>query len=208
MFRYLVFSAAASMLLIGCQTSNPYQAESLPLPPAPAAAATHFDTSAYPATVTKKTYTYWCWRDQAPGQTSTSHAQGTARYILAEQLEQHALRPALSAEQCQLKVQLSSQHIQRVRHDYDNYPSAHYGYGYGRGHPYHDRYRHSGIGVDFPITPRSYIEYFQQLTLTFTDAQTGESVWSAQSNAASDRNAATSEQGLRDAINKMLKAYN
>ena len=35
--------------LAACQSSNPYVAQSRPLPPAPAQAATTFDRSAYPA---------------------------------------------------------------------------------------------------------------------------------------------------------------
>ncbi len=42
MLRYLLLSTGA-ILLFGCQANNPYQAQGLPLPAAPAAAATHFD---------------------------------------------------------------------------------------------------------------------------------------------------------------------
>lgn len=206
MLRYLLFSTAASMLLLGCQARNPYQAEGLPLPAAPIAAASHFDTSGYPVANNKKTYTYWCWQDQFLDSSNTNYAQGTERQILAEQLEQYALRPALSAEQCELRVKLESQHSQRIRHDYYDYPSARY--GYGSSHSYHNRDRYSGIGAEFPIMQRSYIEYFQQLTLIFTDAQTGRPVWNAQSNVDSDEQAQTTEQALRKALNRMLKDYN
>ena len=37
------------LLLAACQSDNPYQASSLPLPPAPAAAANSFDASFAPA---------------------------------------------------------------------------------------------------------------------------------------------------------------
>lgn len=53
MLRYLLFSIGATLLL-GCQASNPYQAQGLPLPAAPANAATHFDNSAYPAALLTK----------------------------------------------------------------------------------------------------------------------------------------------------------
>ncbi len=53
MLRYLLLSTGA-ILLFGCQANNPYQAQGLPLPAAPAAAATHFDKSAYPAVPDKK----------------------------------------------------------------------------------------------------------------------------------------------------------
>ncbi|MDY0205563.1 MAG: DUF4136 domain-containing protein [Pseudomonas sp.] len=205
MRRYLFISAAA-LFLAGCQTQNPYKADSVPLPPAPAAAATHFDASAYPAVTRSKTYTYWCWHNQYATSTVALASDQTAQRVLAEQLEQHGLRPASKPEQCELKVQLNSQHSQRIRHDYDNYPSAHYGAGYGRN-TYHDRYRHSGIGVDFPITPRTYTEYYQRLTLTFSDSQTNQPVWRTQSTVSSDQNAHTSEEALRKAFDSMLESY-
>lgn len=206
MLRHLLFSAG-SILLLGCQASNPYQAESLPLPPAPTEAATHFDASAYPAAIDKKTYTYWCWHDQALNLTPSGDVLAVERQVLAEQLEQYAFRPASAIERCELKITLSSQHSQRIRRDYNDYPSAHYGYGYGPSYPYHDRYRRSGIDVDFPITARTYTEYYQQLTLTFTDAQTGQTIWRGQSAVAGQQQTQPDETALRKAINTMLENY-
>ncbi|HHX34963.1 MAG TPA: DUF4136 domain-containing protein [Gammaproteobacteria bacterium] len=205
LLRYLWLSVA-SLTLIGCQASNPYQAEGLPLPPAPAAAATYFDTSAYPAPTKFKTYTYWCWHNQDPSQAHTVYTHNTAHSILAEQLEQYGLRPAALDRPCELKVQLSSQQGQRVRHNYYDhpYPSANFGYGYSGRHSYHDRYRHSGVGVNFPMTARSYTEHYQQFSIYFTDAQTGQTVWQGQSAVSSDQHAQTSEQAVRTAINEML----
>lgn len=203
MLRHLALNTAA-IVLFGCQTPNPYQAQSTPLPPAPAAAATHFDSSAYPASTDKKTYNYWCWHTPLSAQ---ELSQDTAQRVLTEQLEQYGLRAASSVQQCELKVQLSSQPNQRRRYDDYNYPSAYYGYGYGGGHPFNDRYRYSGIGIGIPITSRSYIEHYLQLTLSFTDAQTGATVWQAQSEIASNQQASTSEKALRKAINSMLSSY-
>ena len=206
MLRYLLLSTGA-ILLFGCQANNPYQAQGLPLPAAPAAAATHFDKSAYPAVTDKKTYTYWCWNELSTQSLYSDATQSVERQALAEQLEQYAFRPASSSNRCELKISINSQYGQQTRRDYSDYPSAHYGYGYGRSHGYHDRYRYSGIGMDFPIIPRTYTEHFQQLTLTFTDAESGQTIWQTQSQITSNQHAQTSEAALREAIDKMLKDY-
>ncbi len=206
MLRYLLLSTGA-ILLFGCQANNPYQAQGLPLPAAPAAAATHFDKRAYPAGTDKKTYTYWYWNRLSTQSLYSDATQSVERQALAEQLEQYAFRPASSSNPCELKITINSQYGQQTRRDYSNYPSAHYGYGYGRSHGYHDRYRYSGIGMDFPIIPRTYTEHFQQLTLTFTDAESGQTIWQTQSQITSNQHAQTSETALREAINKMLKDY-
>lgn len=205
--RPILFVSAAVVVLSGCHAGNPYQAESLPLPPAPVAASTHFDRSAYPALRQDKNYDYWCWVQPQAASGVMATADQVEQRVLAEQLEQYGLRPAQSTEECQLQVQLRSQHGQRERRSYDDYPSAHYGVGYGRSRGYHDRYRHSGIGVDFPITPRSYTEHFQQLTLTFTDAQTQQLIWRTQSTAVADSSGRTSEEALRKTIDSMLQDY-
>ncbi len=207
MLRYLLLGTG-TLLLLGCQASNPYQAESLQQPPAPVTAATHFDASAYPAAIETKTYTYWCWQEQRQNLSPSSALQSVEHQVLTEQLEQFGFRPASTGAPCQLRIQLSSQHSQRIRQDYQNAPSAQYGYGLGGGYPYNDRYRYSGIGVNFPITPRSYTEYYQQLTLTFTDAQTAQIVWQTQSQVSSNEHAQTTEKVLREAFNRMLKDYN
>ncbi len=206
MLRYLLLSTGA-ILLFGCQANNPYQAQGLPLPAAPAAWATHVDKSAYPAVIDKKTYTYWCWNELSTQSLYSDATQTVERQALAEQQEQYAFRPASSSNPCELKITINSQYGQQTRRDYSNYPSAHYGYGYGRSHGYHDRYRYSGIGMDFPIIPRTYTEHFQQLTLTFTDAESGQTIWQTQSQITSNQHAQTSETALREAINKMLKDY-
>lgn len=208
MHRYLYLTVLPALLL-GCQSNNPYQAESVPLPPAPASAAEHFDASSYPVILQPQDYNYWCWPNLVRQSLPAEYTEGTAQQVLAEQLEQYGLRPAASAEQCQLQVQLTSQQRnQAVRYDY--YPSAYYGYGYGRGDPFYDRYdryRHSGLGINIPITPRSYTEYYVQLQLSFIDAQTGQTVWRGHNTLSSDRYGATSEQALRQAINDMLNSY-
>lgn len=195
---------AITLCLVGCQASNPYQGERVPLPPAPAAAATHFDRSAYPAPTSTQHYTYWCW-EHAGRATAT---QNSAHSILAEQLEQHGLRAASSSEQCELKVQLSSQLSERIRHDYDPYyPSVHYGVGYGHRRSYHDRYGYSGIGMQVPLTPRSYTEHQLQLTLNFTDNHSQTPVWRAQARVRSNAQGQASAEALRETFSAMLNDY-
>lgn len=208
MFRFFLLSTAAALLL-GCQASNPYQAEGLPLPPAPSEAATHFDRSAYPAPVRSTDHKYWCWHNQAENPANQSYPQDSAQSILAEQLEQYGLRAATPQQPCQLKVQLSSQNNQRQRpvyYDYP-YPSASFGYGYGGRHSYHDRYRHSGIGLTVPLTPRAYTEYYQLLHVSFTDAHSGQLIWQNQSTVTSNQQGQISAQTLRSAMSKMLNSY-
>ena len=54
---------SACLALGACQSQNPYQAQSLPLPPAPAAAAQTFDRSSYPAPARDYgRYHSWAWQ--------------------------------------------------------------------------------------------------------------------------------------------------
>lgn len=203
MLRYLCMTVCPALLL-GCQSSNPYQAESIPLPAAPAHVAEHFDTSSYPVIAQRKDYNYWCWSTANQQSPPVAYPADSPQQILAEQLEQYGLRPAASFAQCELQVQLiSQQHSQPVHYDY--YPSAYYDYGYGR--PFHDRYRHSGIGINVPLTPRSYTHYYLQLQLSFTDAHTGQGVWRGHNTVSSDQYGQTSARVLRQAINNMLDNY-
>lgn len=205
MLRYL-YLTVLSALLLGCQSNNPYQADSIPLPAAPASAAEHFDASSYPVIAQRKDYNYWCWPTANQQSLPAEYTIDSPQHILAEHLEQYGLRPAASFAQCELQVQLSSQqHSQSVYYDY--YPSAHYGYGYGRGHPFHDRYRHSGIGINVPLTPRSSTQYYLQLQLSFTEAHTGQAIWRGHNTVSSDRHGHTSARALRQAINSMLDNY-
>ena len=65
-------------LLAACQSQNPYQAESLPMPPAPPGAATTFDRSAYPAAPRDYgRYRSWSWLD------GRAHGVGLRRLVLA-----------------------------------------------------------------------------------------------------------------------------
>ena len=208
MLRYLLLSIIPFML-ISCQASNPYQADGKPLPPAPPEAAQHFDRSSYPAQLGTQDYNYWCWQHLDANQSNPVYPPDSAQGIVAEQLEQYGLRAATYLQQCELKILFSSQHGQRTNYNYYDrpYPSVSLGYGYGRFNTYHAHYRHSGIGINFPITPRAYTENYQQLTLSFIDAKTGQQIWQGRSTVSHQNNSTNSIPNLREAIRVMLDNY-
>lgn len=200
MARYL-YALALPVLLLGCQINNPYRAESVPV-----AQITSHPTHLTDSSQVSKTphdYRYWCWATHSQA-IILDQLPGSAQAILAEQLEQYGLRPAESLEQCELQVQLSTQHSSH-RVVYDYHPSPYFGYGYG--HPFHDRYRHSGFGVNIPIYPRSSISYSLQLQLSFTDAATDHLIWRNVNTVNSDQNGQVAEQALRKAFHQMLNSF-
>ncbi|HZJ91776.1 MAG TPA: DUF4136 domain-containing protein [Thiopseudomonas sp.] len=200
MYRYL-YAMALPVLLLGCQTNNPYQTESLPL-----AQITHTSKHLPANSKASKTpydYRYWCWATH-PQTLTVEQQPESAQAILAEQLEQYGLRPAETLEQCELQVQLSTQHSSH-RVVYDHYPSAYYGYGYG--HPFHDRYRYSGFAMHMPIYPRSSIHYSLQLQLSFTDAASDRLIWRNVNAVNSDQYGQATEQALRKAFTRMLNSF-
>lgn len=203
MHRYLLLALMA-IGLFGCQSKNPYQAASLASATTPDATANPLTNNAYPTD-----YRYWCWDERSASAIQSSANQTRTQHVLVEQLEQYALRASPSAEQCQLKVQLSTQQQQRVRRDYydDYYPSAYYNHGYGHGYGYYGRHRYSGIGFSIPLRTRSYTEYYQQLQLVFSDAASGQIIWQSQTQVSSNARAETSEQALRDGIKTMLDSF-
>ncbi|HZJ94026.1 MAG TPA: DUF4136 domain-containing protein [Thiopseudomonas sp.] len=200
MYRYL-YALALPALLLGCQTNNPYPTESAPIAQT-SGYAEHLTTSGTPSKMPHD-YRYWCWAT-TPQVITVEQQPDSVHAILAEQLEQYGLRPAESLEQCELQVQLNTQHSSH-RVVYDYYPSAYYGYGYG--HPFYDRYRHSGFGMNMPIYPRSSISYSVQLQLSFSDAATHDLVWRKVNTVSSNQYGEASEQALRKAFNTMLSNF-
>ena len=73
-----------SLGLAACQGSNPYVAQSRPLPPAPPQAATTFDRSAYPAPPRDYgRYRNWSWQGGQLPAYSFTHPQ-TAGFTMPE----------------------------------------------------------------------------------------------------------------------------
>src|SRR5690606_28926856 len=81
------------MLLHACTGSNPYQADTLPLPAAPALANQTFDMSAYPAPARDYAgYRNWRWK-QPPAASAWASSEQIQQSV-AEGLDQRGLRPA------------------------------------------------------------------------------------------------------------------
>jgi len=186
-------------LLVACQSTNPYTAESKPLPPAPPAAAQHLDLSAYPAAPRDfARYRTWQWRD---GRLPPATAWATAEQVqeaLGGALDQRGLRPAARAD-LQVSAELRSE--RRVRQVADRYGSS-YGAGYGhRG--YHD-----GIGAwgSAPLV-RTYEEEVIVVRIDLFDSRDGQPVWSSQAEMPSSGSQSERVDALRGAIQRAMSSY-
>ncbi|MBB2493388.1 DUF4136 domain-containing protein [Aquipseudomonas ullengensis] len=184
-------------LLGACQSSNPYVADSRPLPPAPLNAANLFDRSAYPSAPRDYgQYRNWSWRN---GQLPTGSAWADSA-LLAEAvgngLDQRGLRPAQNAAaDLQVSADLSLERRQvQVRDDYGSY--------YGNG-PYGDRY---GMYGSVPLV-RSYEVEVAVVRIDLFDGRSGEPVWSGSAETQQDGKQSERADALRKAIADALGHY-
>lgn len=179
-------------LLAACQSQNPYQAESLPMPPAPPGAATTFDHSAYPAAPRDYgRYRSWSWLDgRAPGgdQLADSVSAG---------LDQYGLRPALNGPGDVLVNARISQET-RLRQYQDNVG----GY-YGTGNHWDRRYGAYG-GV--PIV-RTYEQKVAVVRIELIDPRDRQVVWSGSGEAVAGKDQAAQADAMRAAIRSALDGY-
>ncbi|HSC82188.1 MAG TPA: DUF4136 domain-containing protein [Pseudomonas sp.] len=183
-------------LLIACQSPSPYVAESRPLPPAPANAATHFDHSAYPAAPRDYAhYRNWSWLDgQLPAGTAWADSALIAE-TLSNGLEQRGLRPSNSTGDLLVSASLQLERRQyQVRDDYGSY------YGHG---PYGDHY---GVYGSVPLV-RHYEEEVAVVRIELFDGQSGQPVWSGQAEATSEGSQAKRAGALRKAVADALGSY-
>ena len=158
------------LLLAACQSDNPYQASSLPLPPAPAAAANSFDASAYPAAPRDwARYQHWRWQ-QAPAGHALAEDTELASAV-ANALEQRGLRPAQPDRPADLLVRAQLDE-QRRYYSYREQLGGHYAHG-----PYGD-YR--GVHGQVPLT-REVEERFLLLQVELLDAANGQVIWRGRS---------------------------
>lgn len=183
-------------LLAACQSPNPYVAASRPLPPAPAAAATHFDRSAYPAAPRDfARYRTWNWRD---GQLPAGSAWADGALIaeaLGNGLDQRGLRPSEGAADLQASIAVSLERRQyQQRDDYGSY------YGHG---PYGDRY---GLYGSAPLL-RSYEVEVAVVRIDLYDGQSGQPLWSGSAEATSAGSQAERAEALRRAVQQALADY-
>lgn len=186
-------------LLAACQGSNPYQAESLPMPPAPTAAATTFDRSSYPAAPRDYgRYRNWSWQNgQLPAGSAWAGGDLLAE-SLSSGLDQHGLRPAPSGQAGDLQVSASVNLEKRQRQYYDNA-----GAYYGTGSHWDRRY---GAWGSAPLV-RTYEEEVAVVRIQFFDGQDGQAVWSNSGEARSGGSQSERADALRAAIKAALDGY-
>ncbi len=185
-------------LLAACQSPNPYQAESLPLPPAPPGAATSFDRSAYPAAPRDYgRYRSWSWLGgQLPAGSAWAGSELLAE-SLGSGLDQHGLRPAPAGQPGDLQVSASLNLERRLRQYYDDYGAY---YGHGR---HWDGY---GAWGSVPLV-RTYEEEVAVVHVQFFDGRDGQPVWSGSGEARSGGSQRERADALRAAIKAALHGY-
>lgn len=192
---------ALLVLLLGlaaCQSPNPYSASSRPLPPAPAAAASRLDLSAYPATPRDYgRYRSWAWRDDRLPAGSAWASPELLRESLSAGLDQRGLRPAPTGTRADLRVAAELQlerRLRQVREDYGGY--------YGPGPFSH----HYGLYGSAPLL-RSYEEEVLVLRIELFDAADGQAVWSGSAEAPAAGSQAERRAALRTAVRRALADY-
>jgi hypothetical protein len=199
---YRVALAASLCLgLAACQSPNPYVASSNPLPPAPASAVRGFDASAYPpAPRDYARYRSWAWAgDRLPaGNAAIDPAQ--VADSLSQALDQRGLRPARAGQPADLRVAAEVRSEQRLRQVRDD---SYYGNGYGPGYNRFGPYDNYGPG---PVV-RTYLVNVTVVAITFYDGVSGQPVWQAAAETASDGSQGQRADALREAIGKALSAY-
>ena len=186
--------------LAACQSPNPYTASSLPLPPAPAQAATTFDASAYPAPPRDYgRYRSWAWvNNQLPAGTSWADSAQIAEAV-GNGLDQRGLRPARGPAAADLRVSTELRMETRLQHVQDDYRAGGFG-GYG---PY-DRY--GGAYGSYPVT-RTYQVQVMVVRINLYDGSSGQPVWSASAETSSQGSLSDRNDALRTAVEKALTAY-
>lgn len=191
-------AALALLALAGCQSANPYKAESRPMPPAPPEAATTFDRSAYPAPPRDfGRYRNWTWLNgRLPAGNSWATPEQMVDIVNAG-LDQHGLRQSREPASADLKVAASLRFEKRLR-QYNDSSGAYYGNG-----PYRDQY---GAWATVPLV-RTYEQEVAVVYLEFYDARDNQPVWSgsAESDASGSRSDRTT--ALREAIKEALDNY-
>ncbi|MDG9881232.1 DUF4136 domain-containing protein [Pseudomonas sp. GD04058] len=209
--RYPVVLALTCLTLTACQGSNPYVASSNPLPPAPPQAANTFDRSAYPAPARDYgRYRNWSWRDGRLPAGSASIDPAQLAEAVSNALDQRGLRPARNGLGDLLVS--ADMHLERRLRQYrddDYYPYGPYGpyggyggMGYGRG-PYGSGY---GIYGSVPVV-RTYEVEVMVVRVDLFDAGSGQPVWSASAETASQGSLAERADALREAVYKAMSGY-
>lgn len=200
---------AISLTLSACQSDNPYVADSRPLPPAPAQAATAIDMSAYPAPPRDYgRYRSWAWlNNQLPPGTAWMDSAQVAEAV-SNGLDQRGLRPARASQPADVYVSAATRQETRLRQvrDYDSYYDPYYGSSIGYGG--YRRHGYGGYGgyASVPVV-RTYQVQVMVVQISLFDARTGQPVWSASADASSGSKESDRGQALRQAVQQALNAY-
>jgi hypothetical protein len=194
--------------LSACQSGNPYIAQSTPLPPAPAQAATTLDRSAYPAPPRDYgRYRSWAWlNDRLPPGTAWMDSAQVAEAV-SNGLDQRGLRPARTGQPADLYVNASTRQETRLRQvrDYDDYYDPYYGSSVGYGGYGRRGYGYGGY-ASVPVV-RTYQVQVMVVQIDLIDARTGQPVWSASADASSGDKESDRGKALRQAVQQALNAY-
>lgn len=184
------------LLLAACQSSTPYVAEGIPLPPAPPEAARYFDRSAYPpASRDFARYHDWAWRALPAGSAWADSA--LLADAISGSLDQRGLRPARTGKTADLQVSATASLERRqyqVRDDYGGY--------YGNG-PWGDYY---GMHGSVPMV-RTYEVEVIVVHIELLDGNSGQAVWRGNAEARSQGSQSERSAALRRAVEDALAAY-
>lgn len=193
----IVYSLIAALLLTACQQApNPYKAESVPYPPAPAAAADNFDHSNYPPQHRDfALYRSWAWRNGVLPAGSSWVSSQLFSDSISSHLDQTGLRPAQGQATPDLLVSASVLTRQVEIHE----PPEVGGF-YGRG-PYGDGY---GVGVSGAVNSTQQVLSVQ---VDFYDGRSGQLVWSGNAAQISGYGDAAQAETLRETVTKAMQSY-
>ena len=193
----IVYSLVAALLLTACQqAANPYKEESIPYPPAPAAAADNFDRSNYPpAQRDFALYRSWAWRNGAlPAGNGWVSAQLFSDSI-STHLDQSGLRPVQGQSAADLLVSASV-----LTSEVEIHQPPEVGGFYGRG-PYNDGY---GVGVSRSLNSTQQVLRVQ---IDLFDGRSGQRVWSGNAALVSGYGNAAQAETLRETVAKAVQSY-
>lgn len=193
-----VFPLLLLPLLAACQSSNPYTAQSSPLPPAPPGVAHHLDLSAYPApTRDYARYRNWAWLDDRPPPGSAWASTALMQEALSNALDQRGLRPARAGVAADLAVRTELRLERRLRQVAD-----HYGSYYG----HHHSGDHLGLWGSAPLV-RTYEEEVVVVRIDLFDVRDGQPVWSGSAEMPSGGSQGERADALRAALDRALENY-
>lgn len=193
-----IFPLLLLSLLAACQSSNPYTAQSLPLPPAPPQAAQQFDRSAYPAPARDYArYRNWAWLDGRQPPASAWASSQLLQEALGNALDQRGLRPAQPGVAADLEVAAELRLERRLRQVHEDYGGY---YGHGR---YWNDY---GLWGSAPMV-RTYEEEVVVVRIELFDGRDGQPVWSGGAEMASGGSQRERADALRAALERALENY-